>query len=259
MVNTLTLLSLLKPTFSFVFDLKRLVFLIAFSWPVLAVVLLASYFYPPLSLAETVQIRFDVNFYMIFLLAGSFSYLLTSVMLRTQQIVFFGDDPERRIFFPKPDKRFGRYIAAGIRILLCSSVLSGVFVFLLMTLIQHFLSLPVQTWLVFLAGTVLFCPYFVVRFIFKLPAVAAGQPLSWWDAWRMSSRINIAVAVLFAFFMFVPMSAVIVFYSGMQAVVGKEFAEMFAGSFGVAFSLLISVILQAAYCAYLYSYISSKS
>lgn len=259
MVNTLTLLSLLKPTFKFVFNVKRLVRLTAFSCFVLTAVLGASYFFPPLSLAETVQIRFDVNFYMLFLLTGSFSYLLMSVMLRTQQIVFFGDESGGRLFLPKPDKQFCRYIISGIRIFLYSLALSGVFVFLLMVSVQHFLSLPVQSWLVFFAGTVLFCPYFAVRFIFKLPAVAANRNLGWWDAWAMTRRINIVIAVLFAFFMFMPMLVVIALYVGLQAVVSREIAEIFAGTFGVAFSLSVSVVLQAAYCAYLYSSVSTEA
>ena len=56
-MNTLTMLSLLKPTVAFTFDLKRLTALLVFPVSVLTAVTAATYFFPVFSLAETAELR----------------------------------------------------------------------------------------------------------------------------------------------------------------------------------------------------------
>ena len=181
MINTLTLLSLLKPTVIFAFSPKRLAYLLTVPVLALTVVLTLAYFFPVISLAETAEISLSVNFYTLTAVAAAFVFLPVSLLRRTQEMIFFGGDTSSRVFWPKCDGIFIKCIATGIAAVFFSYVLSLFPLLVLLAVIKHFSAgpLPFGDTLFVFGGAALICPYFGVRFVFKLSAIIAGRPLGW--------------------------------------------------------------------------------
>ena len=260
MINTLTLLSLLKPTCIFLYNRKRLIYLLTIPILVLAAIMILVGFFPPVFLAETVEPSIGVNFYIIFVIAGGGGFLLLSVMLRVQQLVFFAEEkPEKIFFIPKFSKELWQYTRICFLVAFCALFLSVLATLVVIAVVQHFF--PISEWvgILFLMGTVLFFPYFFVRFILKIPAVVAGQAIGWQEAWEKTSSINIVLATLFALFWFVSMAVVVGVYMAIYKVLGQEAATWFINSFGLAFIFLFSTVLMSTYCGYLFSVVSSKN
>ncbi|MBO4519651.1 MAG: hypothetical protein J5787_00420 [Alphaproteobacteria bacterium] len=260
MINSITLLSLLKPTFIFLFNRQRLIYLLTIPFSALIAVMILAKFFPLFYLRETVQPIYGINFYMLFLIAGSFSFFLLSVMLRTQQLVFFGDgDPEKKFFIPKPDAKLWRYFFKGLSTAFYSLFLSALLTLTLLSIAQYLLPLFDMLGYLFMIGTAVLFPYFFVRFIFRVFATAADQTLGWWEAWRMTRSINIMFAVLSLFFLFLPISVMFCVYHLFQKLFGADFTALFMDTFGVTFVFLIASVLMSAYSGYLYSLIKSKN
>ena len=74
MINSLTMLSLLKPTMIFVFNLRRMVRLLTVPALILLAASFAVYFYPPFFLAQEVDLKIEVDFYSLFFIAFSLVY-----------------------------------------------------------------------------------------------------------------------------------------------------------------------------------------
>ncbi len=258
MVNTLTLIGLLKPTIAFVFNLKRMLRLLAVPVSVLTAVLAVAYRFPVFSLAETVEVRMSFNAYMLSAIVFFFIFLPVSVMRHTQEILFFGEENPLigHVFLPKPDKLFFKCVLTCV-LLFVLSVVSSVFSMLsFWAVVGYFVALPDQMKLFLLGSLFLPAPFFFVRFILKLPAVVAGRPLGLWTGWRMTERGGIMMMALFAMFLFVPMMIVATAYFVTGKVAG---AELFWGTFGVSSAVLFSTVLFSAYCGYLYTYVTSKA
>ncbi|MBR1778800.1 MAG: hypothetical protein IJ752_09505 [Alphaproteobacteria bacterium] len=260
MINTLTLLSLIKPAVLFICDLKRLAYLITVPAAALIVVAALVYFYPPFYLAETIQPNVEFNIYILLLIVVFLPFLFASVMLRVQQILFFGEDQEqkRRFFLPKPDKAMRHYIAVCLQVVLYSLFLSALLSLILIVIVNHFLPLSERAGLLFIIGTLVFCPYFLVRFILKLPAAAADRSLRWWTAWQMTSGINVVVAVVQISFLIFPLIALFSINMMLQRILGNTQFMLFTANFSMIFAALLACILHAAYCGYLFSSLISK-
>ena len=260
MINSLTLLSLLKPTISFVFNLKRIVHLITLPAVILFAVFIVLFFYPPFFLAQEVQPRIDINLYTLFLAFFSFVFVFVSVFLRVQRILFFEDEKnENRLFFwMKLDKFFFRYLFVCFKVGAFSLALSCFICFAIVAVVQKLMPLPESTWLYFIAGVLLLSPYFVIRFILLLPAEAAGRPLGWINSWRMTSRLNITMGLLLVLFSLTALVFSTSLYSMMLDLFGDSRVLSFVGNYFTMFSVLFAGIMQAAYIGYLFPLLDSK-
>ena len=260
MINSLTMLSLLKPTVLFVFNWKRLVRLMIFPVSALMTVVVLAAFYPPVYLAETIQLKAEVNFYMLFLVVCVPSLILLSVMLRVQQILFFGEAEEtNRLFLPKPDKNLFLYAAMCLKVMFVSFLLAILISFIAISLLQYILPLPERKEMFFFGGIAICFPYLIIRFVLKLPATAAGRSLKWLDAWQMTSRINIMIAMLSALFLIIPVLLLTIFQTMAKNIFSNEQILLFVSNFSVVCSVVLVCILHAAYCGYLFSLVSEKS
>ena len=257
MINTLTLIALLKPTAAFVFNFKRLSYLLTVPVSILTAVLAAAYFFPVVSLAETVEVRLHINFYTLSAIAFFFIFLPVSVMRRTQELLFFGEaSSTARVFWPEFDRLFLKCVSMCFLLFFFSVVSSVVLMAAFFVLAGYFIGLPDQTDLFLWSGLFLLSPYFCVRFILKLPSIVAGRSLGWWPAWKLTGRIGIMMMALFAMFLFMPTMIVAIAYFFTGKVAG---AELFWGTFGVSSAVLFSTVLFSAYCGYLYTYATSKA
>lgn len=258
-MNKIGLFALIKPTMAFAFNKDRLIFLMAFPVLVLTGLMTASYFYPLFYLAETVVPEVRVNYYMLFSVVVLGPFCILSVMLKTQLLVFFGEDERQsKIFLPKPDKKSAGYFLVSLKIILLSLLISTLIVLTVIAIARQFVALPERIGMYALGASVLISPYFIVRFLFKLPAIAAGQPLGWIESWQMSRQINLVMAVLLSLFFVVPMLLSVNLYVFVRGFLHNEQLTIVLGNFFVMFALLFACILQAAYCGYLYSQVSSK-
>ena len=260
MINSLTMLSLLKPTVRFVFDFKRLVYLMAVPVLVLMAVVFLAGFYPPVYLAETVRPELKANIYMVALVVCVPVLLLLSVMLRVQQILFFGESEEKKRFFlPKPDKELFRYAGMCLKMFFFSLFLAVLMSFVTISLLQYVLPLPEHKELIFLGGIAICFPYLIIRFVLKLPAIAAGRSLKWWDAWLMTSKINIMIGILSALFLITPTFLSTLLHEAVKNIFANEQIVAFISNFSIICSVVLACILHAAYSGYLFSVTSDKS
>ena len=257
MIDTLTLIALLKPTAAFVFNFKRLSYLLTVPVLILTAVLAGTYFFPVFSLAETVEVRLHINFYTLSAVVFFCIFLPVSVMRRTQELLFFGEDSSTaRVFWPNFDRLFLKCVLTCFLLFVLSVVLSVVLMTAFFIFVGHFIGLPDQTDFFLWSGLFLLSPYFCVRFIFKLPSIVAGRSLGWWPAWKLTGRIGIMMMALFAMFLFMPMLIVATAYFVTGKIAG---AELFWGTFGVSTAVLFSTVLFSAYCGYLYTYVTSEA
>ena len=183
-----------------------------------------------------------------------------SVMLRVQEVLFFGEEHGRdgRFFLPKVNKASGRYVAVGIQIVLFSLIISAALAFVLLVVINHFLPLGERAGLFFAFGTLVLCPYFLVRFILKLPAAAADRPLRWWKAWRMTTRIHVVIALVQVVFLVVPLMVFLFIDMMLQNIFANTPFILFLMNYSVVLAVLFASILHAAYSGYLFSLLSSQ-
>lgn len=257
MINSITLLQLLKPTFLFTFDLKRLGRMLAVPAAVISVLLLAESFYPLFFLAETAEIRLAVNFYMLGAFAVVILFFAMSLMLRTQQIIFFGDSVEK-IFLPPVNKTLFGYFIRICHIFIHSLFLAAIVAYALLFVIKHFMPLPDKANFFALIGAAALLPYFMVRFCVILPAGVAGKKLRFRDAWKMTRRIGSLTALNFALFLLFPFGVSIVLYTFVRNIIENVAVISFFMNFCALFSLMIASVLQSAYSAYLYSTLSDQ-
>ena len=193
-------------------------YLTVFPMTVLTFVVLLSLIYPPFYLAETAQISFRPDYRIIGFDIVAFSFVFSSLIFHTQQILFFGEEAQKgKFFIPRIDKKFGKFILTALRILLVSIVASAVFVYLFFRIIAHFFPVPGNLDFYLFAGTVLFTPYFLIRFVLKLPATVAGIAMPLRESWGKMRRIGIPALMFFLMFLFIPT----VLFSGISALLQK--------------------------------------
>lgn len=253
-MNVSTTLQLIKPAFLFVLNFKRLLYLTAVPSAAAFAVLLAESFCPLFSLAETAEVKLVINFYMLGFLAVFFLFLLLSLMLHVQQIVFFGESVEKRKFFiPFPDKSLFVYFTDSFYIFINAVLFSVISIYLLLAVLNYFLPLPQNANLYMMLGIAVFLPYFMIRFCLVLPASAAGKKLRFWNSWKMTRRISPMIALTLALFLFLPLGIAAGLYTLAQNIIENTTVVDFITNFCALLSLLLSSVLFAAYSAYLYS------
>lgn len=254
MIDISTTLRLVKPTFLFVLNFKRLFYLMAVPAAAAFFVLLAEAFYPLFSLAETAELNLVVNFYMLGLLAVVFPFLALSLIRRVQQIVFFGEADEKEKFFvPFSGKPFFIYLADAFYVFINALIFAALFAYVLLAALNYFLPLPEKMNLYWLVGAAVFLPYFMIRFCLVLPASVAGKKLRFWDSWKMTRRISPMIALNLALFLLAPLGIAMGLYTLAQNMVENMAVVYFVTNFCALLSLLLSSVLFAAYSAYLYS------
>lgn len=254
MLDVFTTLRLIKPAFLFVLNFKRLLYLTAVPAAAAFLALLAEAFYPLFSLAETAELNLVVNFYMFVFLAVVFLFLLLSLVMRVQQIVFFGEPVEKEKFFiPYPDKKFFTYFCAVSYTFVNALMFSVISAFALIFILNYFLPFPDKINLYALLAVILFLPYFMIRFSIVMPASVAGKKLRFWDSWKITRRIGPVIAFVLSLFLLLPLGFAAGLYTLAQNVIENTAVVDFITNFCALLSLLLSSVLFAAYSAYLYS------
>lgn len=257
-MNTMSLFSLVKPVLLFTFDRKRLAYLTVVPFCLLSALALLVARFPLLTLADTVEPEIDVNIYMLSFAVIFVGFVFLSLMLHTQRILFFGEGAMKgRFFCPMPDGCFWRYLFVCIRLAGVSLFLSALTSGAVILLLRYFGGFSDKQFFIFLGGTVMFCPYFMARFVMKLSAQAAERPLGWMRAWQMVGRLSIMTMAMMAMFFVVPMSVSAYLYMKMQEL--HLSALMLLCNGGMLYSFVLACILQSAFCGYMYSILSSQA
>ena len=259
MISVLTMMRLLKPTFAFVLDYKRLIHLIFVPFVASFVFLLLESFYPLFFLAPTVEVKLSVNVYMFTLLGVITLYLSLSLMLYIQQTIFFGGSTDQKKFFLPPfNKAFFVYLAELLYLFVSSLLFAAVSAYILILLLDYILPVSDKKNLFLLLGVAVLLPYFMIRFSFLLPAKAAGKNQRLWDSWKMTRRISPTITLMIALFLFLPLGIAAGIYSVFQALVYNEEIVYFITNLCALVSVQCSCILYGTYMAYLYSAIISQ-
>ncbi len=256
MINSFTLLRLLKPSFSFVLNFQRLGRLMAVPAVIVFAAMLMESYYPLFFLAETAELKLAVNFYMLGFFFILILFLAISLMRRTQQIIFFGDDL-KKIFVPSVNRSLLKYFVDICYIFINSLFLSVIVAYLLLFIMKLFMPLPDKANVYALLGAGLLMPYFMIRFCLILPASVAEKNIRFWEAWKMSRRISSITALNFALFLLTPFLFFMILCMFARNMLGDSMIVSFLMNFSAILSLMISSVLQAAYSAYLYSTIQN--
>lgn len=257
-MNTLSLFALIKPVFLFTFDRKRLAYLTAIPFCVLAVFSYLASRFPLWSLAETVEPDLQINVYMISASLFVFGYTFLALMHHTQRILFFGDGERTgRFFVPLPDKKLIRFLFVFIRIVCFSLFLSSLISIGFVLLCRFFKVFPEGNLFIFGGGIIMFAPYFMSRFIMKLSAQAADRMLGWLAAWTMVGRLTVMAMAMMAMFFIAPM-ALMSFLYGRLLELNLPVLMVLCNA-GMIYSVLLACVLQSAFCGYMYSLLSSRS
>ena len=259
MINVLTMMRLLKPTFTFVLNYQRFIHLMFVPFVASFVFLLMESFYPLFFLASTAEVKLSVNVYMFVLLGVIILYLSLSLMLYIQQTVFFGSPTDQKKFFLPPlNQAFFAYLAELLYLFVSALLFATASAYILISLLDYILPMSDKKNLFLLLGVVILLPYFMIRFSFLLPAKAAGKKQRLWDSWKMTRRISPAIALMIALFLFLPLGIAAGIYSIFQAVVYNEEIVYFITNLCALFSVQCSCILYGTYMAYLYSAVVSQ-
>ena len=260
MISVLTTLKLLKPTFLFVFNLKLLRYLLTVPFALSVVVLLTETFYPLFYLAETAEVTLKINFYMLVFISSVFIFLTVSLMLKVQQIVFFGETQEEKKFFvPIFNKNFFLYVLRIIYIFVNSFFFALIAAIAFVFILRYFFPSMEKINLFVFGATILFLPYFMIRFCMGLPAVVAGDKIHFWDSWKMTRRINSLIALICALFILLPSLIVALLYKVLQSVFENIEFVFLMTNISAFLSLLFSCVLLSAYLGYLYSVVSDRA
>lgn len=253
MINFFTAFSLIKPTIVFTFNVKRLVYLLSIPVVISVFLMILEKYYPLFSLALTADLRLQVNYYTLATITIISLFLVFSLMLRTQQIVFFGKQYEnKRFFIPLIDKPFLSYILKFTYIFLFSLTLSAVLGSVFILILNHFVPIPDKKALYILGATLFLLPYFFIRLIFALPAKVAGKDLRLSQAWRMTRKIGPMIAILFAVALSFPLLGVTFLFNLCQNLLGEHAVFAIMMNAGALSSFLFSCIFHSAYCSYMY-------
>ena len=257
-MNTMSLFFLIKPVFIFTFNRERLLYLTTVPFCLLLLFSLLAYRFPIVFLADTAEPGVAVNLYMLVGGVLLFGFTFLSLMLKTQRILFFGETEKKgRFFIPVPDRSFWLYLFTCVRIFCLALAFSAVVTVLFLLLIRSFGDYSEKKGLIFLFGMVFFTPYFMSRFVMKLPAQAAGRSLRWFGAWLMVGRLTVMTMAMLAMFFIVPMGAAS--FLSMKLSLLHSIVLTFLSNAGMVYSVLLSCVMQSAFCGYEYSVLSSKA
>lgn len=258
MINSVTTFLFIKPTISFAFNFKRLFHLTVVPFAVIFMVLLAESHFPLFYLAQTAELKLEVNFYMLAVAASVFLFLAFSLMLYIQKIVFFGEPVEDKKFFvPFLNRSFISYFAQALYILINAFFFGLMLAYLIISILNYFVPMAEKINLYRLLATGILWPYFMIRFSMCLPAAAADQKIKFWTSWKMTRRISPFMALVYAMFLLFPLTFVAIAYTFLGQVIGNEEIVFFIINLSSLLSLFFSCILYSAYTAYLYSGILS--
>lgn len=257
-MTALTTLALAKRAIAFTFDIGRLTRLLVLPCLTVFALLLAESFYPMFSLAETAELRMNVHPSMVVAVVFVLVYLVLSLMLQVQKIVFFGEEEgARKCFVPRPDMVLADYYLQAVRVGFGAMCLAVVVIGVLMAVLAMLEPLPAGAPAYAVLGVAALMPYFSIRFSLCLPAGVAGEKMRLRDSWRKTARVGSLIALLYALFLLLPLVGAAVSYRLVLSVTDHYAVIYFAANFLALCALLFSSVLQSAFAAYLYSAVRS--
>lgn len=251
-MDSLSLLALLKPTVRFVADAGRMKRLLLYPFAAVLALFALERVYPVLSVAETADFKWRLNFAMLAAFVLTLAHLAAALAYKTQRIVFFGKDEDSGNYVPVLDKGLLAFIAQAVLAVLYAAPPAAATGAALVFVANRFYPVPGNVWLYAGLAGVLVSPYFVLRFVFLLPARVAGKSLSFGGAWRATRKIGASAVLIFAGIWIAPLFAASVASSFAGAFFGEN-AAVFLLNFCSVAAALFSCVAQSAYLAYLYA------
>ncbi len=254
MSNSVTTFLFIKPTLAFACNVKRLIHLMFVPFTMIFMVLLLESRFPLFYLAQTAEIKMEINLYMLFFIGFSFLFVVFSLMLYVQKIIFFGEDIKTKKFFvPFFSKDLFHYVLNASYVFINAfffALILGVFI---TSVLNYFLPMSSKINLYRVMATGVLFPYFIIRFSLCLPASCAGEKIRFWTSWRMTRRISPFMALIYGMFLLFPLTFVAIVYAFLGSMIGNESFVFFIVNLASLLSLFFSCVLYASYSAYLYT------
>lgn len=253
-----SLFFLLKPTFLFFFDFKRLWRLSAVPMAAVVCLILIERYFPILSLSDTVEVNVDVNFVALGFFAVLFAALFLAVMLKVQQVIFFSEDGDEKFFIPKPDKMFFKYLLSFLLLVGQSFFLAAVSAVAVAMVLKVLLSLPPVNAAYVLAGVVLLFPYFMIRLSLLMPSAAAGDKIKFLTAWKMTRQSGVLLTFYYGLSAVFPLLLVSLLYPVLFKILPQTEPTMVFFNLLAVVAILFSCMSQAAFMAYSYPVLKER-
>lgn len=169
---------------------------------------------------------------------------VVAVMVRAMLAIFF-DKTAEAFWTPQLPKAALRFAGVFFKSLTVSLLFSAVCAWGGLTAMQKLASLPPFPDKATVLLTLMLLPYFLIRQCMRFPACVAGDDAAFVRGWRLSRRGGIPLCLVYLAVALLPIAAVFLMVFFLPA------GEMFSNFFAV-FAGLLSVMLQAAFMAYLY-------
>lgn len=257
-MDSLSLLALLKPTFRFIADVGLVKRLMLYPFSAVLAIFALERFVPVVSVAETADFTWRMNFTMLAVFVLLLLYLAAALAYETQRIVFFGKDKESGYYIPVFDGGLRGFIAEAFFVVLYAAPLAAVAGTALVFGVNYFYPIPGNLRLYAGLASVIVLPYFLLRFIFLLPARVAGKSLSYGGAWRATRKVGASAVLIFAGIWIAPLFAASVIASLAGGFLGES-AIIFLMNFCSVVAALFSCVMQSAYLAYLYAAVVARN
>lgn len=253
-----SLFFLLKPTFLFFFDFKRLWRLSAVPMAVVVFLIFMERFFPILSLSDTVEVNVEIDYYALGVFAVFFMALFLDVMLKVQQVIFFSEESGEKFFIPKPDKPFFKYLLSFFLLAGQSFFLAAVTAVVIAMVLKMLLNLPPVNAVYVLAGVLLLFPYFMIRLSPLMPAAAAADKIKFMTAWNMTRQSGVLLTFYYGLSAIFPLLAASALYPVLFKVMPHSEITLVFFNLLAVIAVLFSCMSQAAFMAYSYPVLKER-
>lgn len=244
---------LLKPTFCFLLDIKRLAKLLFFPFLGILTLNFILYFHPLISPADTPDLQYTFNFYAIFATLGFLCFFALFLMYEVQKVVFFGDKriKNKKFYLLELERGLFKYIGRFFILIFGTFFISIGLSYFVVIFLKSFFSLEGSMYMNPMLVSLFLFPYFLIRFSMLLPSSVLNKKISFWQSWLMTGDMG--------FFFLLSYLFVAIFPLLLSIFLSSLFAFFQSGVFMALFnalmflSLLLSCVTQGAFLSYAYA------
>ncbi len=203
-----------------------------------------EHFVPLLRPSETERFVLTVNPWVLGICLIVFAGTVAAEMVKTMRIIFFADSTAA-LFIPALTKDAARFSAVFAKSVLFAIAASVAASYAGLYMMSTFLTFPPFGFSVTLTIAAMLVPYFVIRQGLALSAAVAGDNARLLHSWKMTSGCGLLLSLYYLLISVAPLLVAVTVASTLP--VGPLF-----GNFLAVLSLFVSVMMQAAFLAYLY-------